>query len=217
MKLRRSVLAAFVLAFLALTPGVAQAQYPYDWHAATPPSWFTESVDSSCHIREEATSHSWSLFYTSDPNPFVCIKPLPVTPELGPGISLKCAGLVQHNQYDDHPDIYGAIWECYVTSGDFREARCQRISWYEERPLGDPNEAFNMDSGGWYDPDTFEPYDCRPSGSEDDDADDAACQQAKQKLKKARRRLERADGRKEVGRAKKQLKKAKERKAEACG
>jgi hypothetical protein len=216
-----------VLATLALTPGVAQAQYPYDWHAATPPSWFTESVDSSCHIREEFTSQSegtyrsWVLFYDSyesDPN-FVCIKPLPATPELGPGYSLKCAGLVRHVQYDGHPDLYGAIWECYVTGDDAGSAACQRTSWYGESPLGDPNEAYNMDSGGWIDPETFEPDDCRPSGSQEDDPDedDTACKKAKKKLEQAKRRLERADSPREKKEARKKLKKARNRKADACG
>ena len=166
-------LAASVLACLML-PAAAQAQYPYDWHAATPPSWFAESTDSSCQPREQyndnyvdGAGRSWSLLWASSPGSFGCSKPIPPSPELGPGIGFYCNGTVSHTQIDGSPDDYLAVWSCSVEDVESEDAICTRNSQYAENPLGDPDESYNSDSGGWYDPYTFEAYDCRPEESAD--------------------------------------------------
>jgi hypothetical protein len=215
-------LATLVLACLALVPAAAQAQYPYDWHAATPPSWFTESTDSSCQTREQYVEtidvppgQQWALIWASSTDSFRCFKPLPFSPELGPGIGIYCTGTVQHYHQAGFPDSYTAVWRCKV--GTDNSANCLRESQYEERPLGTPNEAYNRDSG-WYDPDTFAPYDCRPSGLGDDGGSgSAACDWAKEKVEKAKQKLQQADSPESKQRAKKKLKKAKKKKQEACG
>jgi hypothetical protein len=206
-----------------MLPAAAQAQYPYDWHAATPPSWFAESTDSSCQPREQyldetvyEDGRSWSLLWAS-PGAFVCFKPIPPSPELGPGIGFYCEGTVSHTQIDGSPDDYLAVWSCSVGDVDFGPI-CTRNSHYAENPLGDPDEAYNYDSGGWYDPYTGGPYDCRPEESVDggEPGDNSACERAKQKVKKAKKKVGQADTRAEKTKAKNKLKKAKQKKKEAC-
>lgn len=212
-------LAALLVAGLTLMPGVAQAQFPYDWHAVTPPSWFTESIDSSCHVREQydqalsGNSRVWRLNWETSPNSGYCTQPLPPSPELGPGLFLNCSAHVSHIQNDGFPDEYEADWRCDVGTGNGLPI-CRRDSRYKEMPLGDPDESFNFDTGLWHDPVTFEAVDgCPPSAS----GNDSACQHAKQKVKKAQHKLQQADSPDEKAKAKKRLKKAKKRKREACG
>lgn len=220
---RRAIrLAALVLGCLALAPAAAQAQYPYDWHAATPPSWFTESTDSSCQITEYyyetinvPPGQSWNLLWESSPRS-VCFKPLPLSPELGPDVALYCNGSVGYFHRNGFPDAYTAVWKCSV--GTETRAVCTRNSHYEESPLGNPNEAYNFDSGGWYSPSTLEPYDCRPSESGDDEGTGGSdCDRAKKKVKKAKQKLQEADTAGEKAAAREKLKKAKQKKKEACG
>ena len=214
-------LAASVLACLML-PTAAEAQYPYDWHAATPPSWFTESIDSSCQPREQYIEYvdgegEWSLLWSRNPEGNSCFKPIPFSPALGPGIGFYCNGTVSHmTQADGSPGGYVAVWSCSV--GDGESKICTRNSHYAENPLGDPDESYNYDSGGWYDHYTGGPYDCRPEESVDggDPGDNSACERAKQKVKKAKKKVRQADTRAEKTKAKNKLKKAKQRKKEAC-
>jgi hypothetical protein len=204
-------------------PAAAQAQYPYDWHGATPPSWFAESIDSSCQTRESYSetvsgdSRWWSILWARNPEGNSCFKPVPFSPELGEGAGYFCNGAVSYSQTDGSPDNYQAVWDCSL--GDSSYA-CKRNSHYEESPLGDPNESYNYDSGGWheFDPVTGGAKDCVPKESTDDvePVDNSACDRAKQKVKKAKKKVRKADTPFEKTKAKNKLKKAKQKKKEAC-
>ena len=219
-------LAASVLACLMLsTTAAAQApQNLYDWPGATPPSWFTESTDSSCYTRElydetiGGDFRRWSISWARNSQGNSCFKPFPPPVEFGEEDGIYCRGSASYGQRDDGPDMYTAVWDCQVGESSYG---CQRRSQYEESPLGDPNESFNYDSGGWHETDdvTGGPTPCDPKDSmfEDEPAtDSSACDRAKQKVKKAKKKVRKADTPFEKTKAKNKLKKAKRKKKDAC-
>ena len=194
-KRRHWLSAALTFGLLSLGPAAASAHYPYD---SPPPGWWTENTDSSCQATESFHQGSsqpggsfdeYSIDWTS-PGRTHCFKDVP---DPDPAVGFRCEGDAHHTHYSNGTSYYSAVWICAVGPGDRRDAYCLRYDFDVTGPC-DPAD-----------------YTQEPNAQGGD-----ACQQAKQRVRKLKQKVQSTDGAKKKS-LKKKLQKAKQEKQEACG